>query len=135
MQEGLVGSLGLSNYSAVETERCLALCAENGWAAPTVYQGLYNPLNRRIEAELLPTLRKVGPLAPHDTQVHDATAAAGHPASRPAVTPRAAGEHELRCVQPTGRRALNGKALGGWRSAGGAFQGQRKLPRPILQAR
>jgi len=39
-----------------QVERALDLCAAHGWARPTVYQGLYNPLNRRVEAELLPLL-------------------------------------------------------------------------------
>jgi len=57
-QQGLIGKLGMSNYHAVEVERTMALCAENGWTPPSVYQGLYNPLNRIVEAELLPVLQK-----------------------------------------------------------------------------
>ena len=57
---GLVKEIGLSNYHASEVERALDLCASNGWASPSVYQGLYNPLNRRVEAELLPLLAKRG---------------------------------------------------------------------------
>eukprot|EP00929_Paragymnodinium_shiwhaense_P066071 TRINITY_DN33105_c0_g1_i4.p1 TRINITY_DN33105_c0_g1~~TRINITY_DN33105_c0_g1_i4.p1 ORF type:complete len:317 (-),score=70.45 TRINITY_DN33105_c0_g1_i4:248-1198(-) len=60
IKEGQVGALGLSNYSAVETERLCELCREHGWAAPSFYQGLYNPLNRRVETTLLPVLRKYG---------------------------------------------------------------------------
>eukprot|EP00448_Togula_jolla_P017035 CAMPEP_0170583730 /NCGR_PEP_ID=MMETSP0224-20130122/8297_1 /TAXON_ID=285029 /ORGANISM="Togula jolla, Strain CCCM 725" /LENGTH=329 /DNA_ID=CAMNT_0010907089 /DNA_START=127 /DNA_END=1116 /DNA_ORIENTATION=+ len=56
--EGKVGALGLSNYSALETERCAKLCVEHGWTSPTVVQALYNPLNRWAEDELLPVLRK-----------------------------------------------------------------------------
>ena len=57
MQEGLVAAFGLSNYSAVEVERCVAICKEKGYALPVVYQGLYNAINRRVEAELFPVLR------------------------------------------------------------------------------
>lgn len=58
MQEGLVGRYGMSNYSALEVERCCSLCKDHGWSTPAVYQGLYNPLNRLVEDELLPVLRK-----------------------------------------------------------------------------
>ena len=51
VQEGLVGALGLSNYSALETERLLTLCDEKGWTKPSVFQGLYNPVNRKVEEE------------------------------------------------------------------------------------
>eukprot|EP00656_Telonema_subtile_P022418 TRINITY_DN23552_c0_g2_i2.p1 TRINITY_DN23552_c0_g2~~TRINITY_DN23552_c0_g2_i2.p1 ORF type:complete len:190 (+),score=35.02 TRINITY_DN23552_c0_g2_i2:159-728(+) len=54
VSEGLVGAVGLSNYSAAETARCVELCAANNWHQPSVYQGLYSPLNRRVEGELLP---------------------------------------------------------------------------------
>ena len=30
------------------------------WTPPSVYQGLYNPLNRLVEDELIPTLRANG---------------------------------------------------------------------------
>lgn len=58
VQRGLVGRIGMSNYHEDEVERAVQLCQENGWTVPSVYQGLYNPLNRRIEAALLPVLRK-----------------------------------------------------------------------------
>eukprot|EP00602_Paraphysomonas_sp_CaronLab_P006842 CAMPEP_0185019266 /NCGR_PEP_ID=MMETSP1103-20130426/1883_1 /TAXON_ID=36769 /ORGANISM="Paraphysomonas bandaiensis, Strain Caron Lab Isolate" /LENGTH=336 /DNA_ID=CAMNT_0027549473 /DNA_START=74 /DNA_END=1084 /DNA_ORIENTATION=- len=58
VQRGLVGRLGMSNYHESEVERAVQLCAENGWTAPSVYQGLYNPLNRRCEAGLLPLLKR-----------------------------------------------------------------------------
>merc|ERR1719375_2651185 len=57
IKEGKVRALGLSNYSAEETDRCCELCAANGWTSPSVYQGLYNPLNRMVEETLLPVLR------------------------------------------------------------------------------
>lgn len=58
--EGLIRRFGMSNYSAVEVDRCCTMCKERGWATPSVYQGLYNPLNRLVEEELLPVLRKHG---------------------------------------------------------------------------
>eukprot|EP00501_MAST-03F_sp_TOSAG23-6_P001582 GSMAST32.ASY1.ANO1.1648.1 assembled CDS len=59
IEDGVIGTVGLSNYSAAEVERAVELCNSHGWynALPTVYQGLYSPLNRRVETELLPTLR------------------------------------------------------------------------------
>lgn len=60
VREGLVREVGLSNYHAVEVARAVDLCEARGWARPTVYQGLYNPLNRRVEDELLPLLRDTG---------------------------------------------------------------------------
>ena len=58
--EGKVRVLGMSNYHASEVERAFALCEEHGLTKPKVYQGLYNPLNRMVEDELLPLLRKHG---------------------------------------------------------------------------
>ena len=55
---GKFRELGLSNYSAWETVHIWHVCRENGWVQPTVYQGMYNPITRQVEAELLPALRK-----------------------------------------------------------------------------
>ena len=57
-KQGLISAIGMSNYHASEMERAFALCKEHHLTPPTVYQGLYNPLNRMVEAELLPLLRK-----------------------------------------------------------------------------
>ena len=86
-KEGLIRTIGMSNYHASEMARAFALCEEHGLAKPTVYQGLYkcvtredsnlwnfqnarhadrvpvppttagSPLNRAVEEELLPVLR------------------------------------------------------------------------------
>ena len=53
----MVSTLGLSNYHACEVERCFSLCDSHGLTKPKVFQGLYNPLNRVVEDELLPLLR------------------------------------------------------------------------------
>lgn len=58
VKDGKVISVGMSNYHASEMERCFNLCDEYGLTKPSTYQGLYNPLNRAIEKELLPILRK-----------------------------------------------------------------------------
>jgi len=38
--EGLIGTVGLSNYSVAETERVIQICKDNGYPTPTVFQGL-----------------------------------------------------------------------------------------------
>ncbi len=58
--QGKVKSLGLSNYHAIEVKRVFDLCDTYGLTKPTVYQGLYNPLNRVVEKELLPLLSANG---------------------------------------------------------------------------
>lgn len=55
--DGKVKSLGLSNYHVSEVSRAFQLCDEHNLTKPTVYQGLYNPLNRAVEQELLPLLK------------------------------------------------------------------------------
>jgi aflatoxin B1 aldehyde reductase len=60
VKEGKVRSVGLSNYHASEVARAMALCDEHSLVKPSVYQGIYNPLNRAVEEELLPVLRKHG---------------------------------------------------------------------------
>ena len=56
-KEGLIGAVGMSNYHASEVARAFALCNEHGLTKPSVCQGLYNPLNRLAEDELIPVLR------------------------------------------------------------------------------
>lgn len=58
VEEGIIESIGLSNYHASEVERAFTLCQQFGLTPPTVYQGLYNPLNRLVEEELIPVLHK-----------------------------------------------------------------------------
>eukprot|EP00930_Biecheleria_cincta_P024534 TRINITY_DN1754_c1_g1_i1.p1 TRINITY_DN1754_c1_g1~~TRINITY_DN1754_c1_g1_i1.p1 ORF type:complete len:393 (+),score=65.35 TRINITY_DN1754_c1_g1_i1:59-1180(+) len=58
LQEGIIAKYGMSNYSALEVDRSCVICQERGWKTPDFYQGLYNPLNRLAEAELIPVLRK-----------------------------------------------------------------------------
>ena len=52
--------LGLSNYAAWEVVWIWSYMRERGWVVPTVYQGMYNPLTRSVEVELLPALAKLG---------------------------------------------------------------------------
>ena len=57
VNEGKISSIGMSNYHASEVRIAFDLCKQYGLAKPSVYQGLYNPLNRCVEDELLPILR------------------------------------------------------------------------------
>lgn len=58
LKEGKIARIGFSNYHASEVSRAFELCKEHDLTAPSVYQGLYNPLNRLVEDELLPLLKK-----------------------------------------------------------------------------
>ena len=55
---GKISAIGMSNYHADEMERAFQLCSEHNLTPPTVYQGLYNPLNRLVEDELLTVLKR-----------------------------------------------------------------------------
>lgn len=57
---GKISKIGMSNYHASEVARAFQLCKEHNLTPPTVYQGLYNPLNRLVEDELLPVLKEHG---------------------------------------------------------------------------
>jgi aflatoxin B1 aldehyde reductase len=54
---GAISAIGMSNYNVKEMERVFALVKKHDLTPPTVYQGLYNPLNRLVENELLPLLK------------------------------------------------------------------------------
>ncbi|KAJ7446137.1 NADP-dependent oxidoreductase domain-containing protein [Mycena latifolia] len=56
-KEGKFEMFGLSNYKAFEVAEIATLCRVHGWVAPTVYQGLYNALDRTVEVDLFPCLR------------------------------------------------------------------------------
>jgi len=58
VKDGVVSTIGMSNYHASEMERAFQLCEKHNLTPPTVYQGLYNPLNRAVEQDLLPLLKK-----------------------------------------------------------------------------
>eukprot|EP00559_Dactyliosolen_fragilissimus_P005359 CAMPEP_0184865192 /NCGR_PEP_ID=MMETSP0580-20130426/17267_1 /TAXON_ID=1118495 /ORGANISM="Dactyliosolen fragilissimus" /LENGTH=381 /DNA_ID=CAMNT_0027364289 /DNA_START=76 /DNA_END=1221 /DNA_ORIENTATION=- len=66
MEEGLIESLGMSNYHVTEMERAIQIWNQDFQKINTkqkskhtlVYQGLYNPLNRSVEEELLPLLKR-----------------------------------------------------------------------------
>ncbi|KAJ5118734.1 NAD(P)-binding protein [Penicillium atrosanguineum] len=59
-QEGHFTRFGLSNYMSWEVAQICEICKINNWIVPTVYQGVYHVLQRSIEGELFPCLRKYG---------------------------------------------------------------------------
>ncbi|KXS12726.1 Aldo/keto reductase [Gonapodya prolifera JEL478] len=59
-KDGLFERFGVSNYYSWEVAEMVTLCRSNGWIQPTVYQGLYNVINRNVEVELFRCLRKYG---------------------------------------------------------------------------
>lgn len=56
-REGKFKRLGISNFMSWEVAQMCEICDRHGWIRPSVYQGIYNPLHRAIETELLPCLR------------------------------------------------------------------------------
>ena len=56
--QGQISKIGMSNYHASEMQRAFDLCKEHNLTPPSIFQGLYNPLNRAVEEELLPLLKK-----------------------------------------------------------------------------
>ncbi|KAI0371014.1 Aldo/keto reductase [Pilatotrama ljubarskyi] len=59
-KEGKLKCLGVSNYMSWEVAEMVGICKANGWIQPTVYQGSYNAVNRKVEPELFPCLCKFG---------------------------------------------------------------------------
>lgn len=59
-QEGRFHRFGISNYMSWEVAQICEICAKHKWIRPTVFQGIYNALQRSIEAELVPCLRHYG---------------------------------------------------------------------------
>nr|XP_020020978.1 aflatoxin B1 aldehyde reductase member 3-like [Castor canadensis] len=59
-KEGKFVELGLSNYAAWQVAEICTLAKKNGWIMPTVYQGMYNGISRKVETELFPCLRHFG---------------------------------------------------------------------------
>ncbi|KAJ5705869.1 hypothetical protein N7536_001558 [Penicillium majusculum] len=45
---------------AWEVAEICEICSKHDWIKPSVYQGIYNPLHRAIEPELIPCLRFYG---------------------------------------------------------------------------
>ena len=59
-REGKFERFGVSNLPAHEVQTIYDICKKEEYVLPTVYQGGFNPVGRRAEYELFPTLRKLG---------------------------------------------------------------------------
>jgi len=59
-KEGLFEEFGLSNFASWEVAEAVCIADRNGWIKPTVYQGVYNAVERTVEVELFPCLRHFG---------------------------------------------------------------------------
>jgi len=57
---GKFKAFGLSNFPAWQVVEICQYCQRQGYVLPTVYQGVYNALNRTSEYELVPVLRNYG---------------------------------------------------------------------------
>ena len=57
---GKFEEFGLSNFPAWQVVEICQYCKRQGYVLPTVYQGVYNALNRTAEYELIPVLRNYG---------------------------------------------------------------------------
>lgn len=58
--QGKYKELGLSNFPAWMVADVWHICDKHGWVKPTVFEGVYNPLTRRAEAELNACLNNFG---------------------------------------------------------------------------
>ena len=59
-EQGKLKKLGLSNFPAWMVADVWHICDKHGWIKPTVFEGVYNPLTRRAEAELNACLNNYG---------------------------------------------------------------------------
>ncbi len=57
IEEGKIGSYGISNYAAWQIADLLAVCEREGYPKPVITQNVYNLITRAIEPELLPFLK------------------------------------------------------------------------------
>lgn len=58
--QGKFKELGVSNFPLEMVEEMLFACDELGCPRPTVFEGVYNALSRKVESELLPGLDALG---------------------------------------------------------------------------
>ena len=59
-EQGKYKEFGLSNFPAWMVADVWHICDKHGWVKPTVFEGVYNPLTRRAEAELNDCLNTFG---------------------------------------------------------------------------
>lgn len=55
---GAFRRFGLSNFLPAEVEAVVGICQDRNYILPTVYQGSYSAIQRLMEVELLPILRR-----------------------------------------------------------------------------
>ncbi|KAJ5185246.1 hypothetical protein N7491_006884 [Penicillium cf. griseofulvum] len=55
---GRFEKFGVSNFSTEEVAELIAVCEENGYIKPSVFQGRYNLIDRQMEESLFPLLRR-----------------------------------------------------------------------------
>lgn len=59
-KKGRIRRFGISNFPAEMVRTVYNKCVCNSWLKPTVYEGLYNPLSRKIEKEMDECLQELG---------------------------------------------------------------------------
>jgi len=59
-KEGKFDEFGLSNFASWQVTEVYYICKANNYVLPTVYQGRYNAITRKVESELFPALKKFG---------------------------------------------------------------------------
>jgi aflatoxin B1 aldehyde reductase len=59
-EQGKFKRFGICGYRADEVQEIYDVCKSQSFVLPTVYQGIFNPVTRRAEFDLFPTLRKLG---------------------------------------------------------------------------
>ncbi|KAF2179883.1 aldehyde reductase [Zopfia rhizophila CBS 207.26] len=59
-KQGIFKRFGLSNFTAEQVQEVYDISKSKGWVLPTVYQGNYSAVARKLETLLFPTLRKLG---------------------------------------------------------------------------
>ena len=93
-REGCFRRLGLSNYPAWQLTQAYYKAKELGWVLPSVYQGMYNPLMRQVEQEILPACEMLGV---RFVSQRACCRTPGRPAARPHPTARRAGRSGRAC--------------------------------------
>ncbi|KAI0196405.1 putative aldo/keto reductase [Astrocystis sublimbata] len=59
-RKGMFNKLGLCNFPAAMLAEYITICEREGYVKPSVYQGLYNVIDRRHEGAVLDVVRKHG---------------------------------------------------------------------------
>jgi len=59
-RQGRFEKFGISNFKTAEVEKLMEIAQKNNYVKPSVYQGMYNLIERNPEDKLFPVLRKYG---------------------------------------------------------------------------